>query len=99
MPKPDEIATSAGKMVQQREAQFNGYKCEIDRRYAIYDVFHYVTEQTGFRIKLMVGSNQVLLYFNDKVIYDSDQEGELADAEKFKKWFAEQITTALRNMK
>jgi len=65
----------------QLKLNYNYFKNETDRKYAIYGLFKYCNNY-GFKIEKMIGSNQIILtyqYNKDKIItlYDSDNEKEL----------------------
>lgn len=56
---------------------WNRFKNNIDRKWCLWSLFRYFPEegQHGYRASRYVGSNQVVLWRDDVVIYDSMDEG------------------------
>lgn len=70
-------------MIDLMANEFNNFKNTIDRKYGIYEIFRYVPSDTGYRVEKMIGSNQILLYRDEALIYNSDSEGELTNSERY----------------
>jgi len=79
------------KVIDLEAPHFNEFKTTIDRKYMLYKIFRYIKQEYGFKIEKMRGSNQVLLYHNETLIYDSDNEKTLSNIANFKKFLHEQI--------
>ena len=82
----------AQEIVNHFEHTNNHFKNEIDRKYALYEVFRDIRQPVMNALNLKItkyqGSNQVVLTEDGKTIYDSDAEGSLKNIAKFKKFFA-----------
>lgn len=74
------------QFLDENEKYFNQYKNPIDRAYFIYDKFRYA-ENYGYKVEKLTGSNQVLLYKNDQIIYDRFNENiKQRTPKQFKHW-------------
>lgn len=77
--------------VEASSKHFNHYERPIDRKYFVYDVFRYVDAR--HKIEKYIGSNQVILYLDNKEIYNSDLD--TLNLDSFKDLMVEQITLAI----
>lgn len=75
------------KIIDNYKHGFNNFKNNIDRKYALYDFFGYFKPIYGFEVTKFIGSNQVILTKDNKQIYNSDNEGNLTNPEKFERFF------------
>ncbi len=58
--------------IENRKIEFNGFKRIIDRKYFVYDIFRFINYQKYlFKCEKYIGSNQIILYYNDKEVYNS----------------------------
>lgn len=78
-------------LMRAYKEQFNEFKRPIDRKYALYDYFGILKPIYGYKVTKYVGSNQVILEKDGKVIYDSDREGKLSNPLDFEVFFETQI--------
>jgi len=79
------------QIIEYHKQHFNAFKREIDRKYTIYDIFRYVDTKTGYKIEKYIGSNQVILYYENKEIYNSDHEGKLKNVSEFTKFLNKEL--------
>lgn len=105
----------ATKIIKNMKDQFNDFKTNIDRRYALYAIFGGIRKEFGYTVEKLAGSNQVimskaehkllralsanqpdLLEGKSVVLYDSEDEGELADPTKFEQFVLKELRRILR---
>lgn len=91
---------TATKIVNRLKEQFNYFKTPQDRKYFVYEVFGFMKRELGYTVEKLIGSNQVILTkIEERTLYNSDSEGELADPQKFEQFILEELRSILRKIR